>query len=91
MAAQGRATVLAPAHHSVQVLIPEKGELTEGVQPALDESADQGEIDLRTSIADLSVFVQVEDADVGQLGRLQVFVPTFRVTVRGISGELLVS
>ena len=74
VAAQSLATVLAPAHHRIQVLIPEQGELTEGVQPTLDQSPDEREIDLGTAIADLAVFVQVEDADVGQLGRLQPFV-----------------
>jgi hypothetical protein len=30
---------MAPAHYRIQVLIPEQGELPEGVQPALDQSS----------------------------------------------------
>jgi hypothetical protein len=35
---------------------------------------DQGEIRFGAAVADFAVFVEVEDADVGQLGRLQLFV-----------------
>jgi len=58
VAAQSQATVLATAHHCIKVLIPEKGEFTEVDQPALDQSPDEIEIDLRTAIADLAVFIQ---------------------------------
>ena len=47
--------VLTPAHHRIQVLIPEKGELTECVQPALDQAPNEREIDLCTAITDLAV------------------------------------
>src|SRR5205823_2311832 len=74
VAAQRLAAVLAAAHDRIQVLIPEQGELPESVQPALDQSANEREIDLRTAVADLAVFVEVEDADIRQGGRLQLFV-----------------
>src|SRR4051794_33152724 len=74
MAAQGLATILTPAHHGVQVLIPEQGELTEGVQPALDQSPDEREINRRAAVRDFAILVQGEDADLGQLGCLEPFV-----------------
>src|SRR5262245_56060750 len=47
MMAEGLATVLASAHHGIQVLIPEEGKLAEPVQPTLHHTADEIEIDHR--------------------------------------------
>src|SRR6516164_4577353 len=66
VAAQGQAPILTAAHDSIQVLIPEQGELAESVEPTLYESADEREIDRRTACANFAVHVQVEYADVGQ-------------------------
>src|SRR5262245_19268756 len=40
VAAQRLAATLTAAHHRDQILVPEQCELTERVQPALDQSAD---------------------------------------------------
>ena len=74
MAAQRLAAILSAAHYRVQVLIPEESELSEVVQPPLDQTTEERKIGHRASLADFAVLVQVENADVGQLGCFKPFV-----------------
>ncbi len=48
--AQRLAAFLAVAHHGIQVLVPEEGELAEPGQAALDQAPDQMEIDARVGL-----------------------------------------
>jgi hypothetical protein len=55
-------------------LVPEQREFAEPRQAAPHEAVDQREIGLGAAAADIAVFVEIEDADVGHLGRVEVFV-----------------
>src|SRR5258708_4098577 len=74
VAAQRLAAMLPATRHGIEVLIPEQREFAERVEPAPYQAVNQREIGLGAAVADLAVFVEIEDADIGHLGRMQVFV-----------------
>src|SRR5438445_13259823 len=63
MTAKGFTPFFLPAKYGIQVLVPEQGEFAELLQAALDQPSDEREVNHRIGIADLAVFVEVQDAD----------------------------
>ncbi len=66
--------LVPPPHHGIEILIPEESEFAEPLQASANQCADELEVAPRVGIPHLAVLVEVEDADVGELRRIQPFV-----------------
>ena len=69
VAARRSAPLLPPAHHGVEILIPEQGKFAEAFHAPQRQAADEVEISQAVRVADFAVSVKVENGDVGQLRR----------------------